>query len=186
VCGAVSMAPANAPRRGPLRLAALLLALLPVLTWGLSSDRNQPIQIEADRATLDEDEGISTYEGNVLLQQGTLTLRGNRMTVHIMDNQVEKVILEGRPASYSQRLQGEDIDQQAEAGRIEYQAGAQRMILQQAARIWQEETEEFSSDRIVINLKDNTLNAGGDGPDSRVRIILQPRTWQPDEQTPEQ
>ena len=163
-----------------------MLALLPVPAWGLSSDRNQPIQIEADRATLDEDEGISTYEGNVLLQQGTLTLRGNRMTVHITDNQVEKVVLEGKPASYSQRLEGEPIKQQAEAGRIVYQAGAQRMILQQAARIWQEETEEFSSDRIVINLKDNTLNAGGDGPDSRVRIILQPRVWQADDQTPEQ
>lgn len=180
------MAPAKAAWRAPLRLAALLLALLPMLAWGLSSDRNQPIQIEADRATLDENEGISTYEGNVLLQQGTLTLRGNRMTVHIVDNQVEKVILEGRPASYSQRLEGKTTKQQAEAGRIEYQAGAQRMILQQAARIWQEETEEFSSDRIVINLRDNTLNAGGDGADSRVRIILQPRAWQTDEQTPGQ
>ncbi len=178
------MARANAVQRGPVRLAALLLALLPALAWGLSSDRNQPIQIEADKATLDEDEGTSIYEGNVLLQQGTLTLRGNRMTVHITDNQVDRVILEGRPASYAQRLEGETNEQQAEAGRIEYQAGAQRMILQQDARIWQEETEEFSSDRIVINLKDNTLNAGGDGPDSRVRIILQPRIWENDEQTP--
>ncbi len=178
------MARASAMQRGPVRLAALLLALLPALAWGLSSDRNQPIQIEADKAALDEDEGISIYEGNVLLQQGTLTLRGNRMTVHITDNQVDRVILEGRPASYAQRLEGETIEQQAEAGRIEYQAGAQRMILQQDARIWQEETEEFSSDRIVINLKDNTLNAGGDGPGSRVRIILQPRTWQTDEPAP--
>ena len=75
----------------------------------------------------------------------------------------------------------EQNDQQAEAGRIEYQAGPQRMVLQQDARIWQDETEEFSSDRIVVNLRDNTLSAGGEGPDSRVRIILQPRAWQLDD-----
>jgi lipopolysaccharide export system protein LptA len=176
------MAPANAPRC----LAALLLALLPWQAWGLSGDRNQPIEIEADRATLDEDEGISVYEGNVLLQQGSLSLRGSRMTVYITDNQVDRVILEGQPASYSQRLEGEENDQQAEAGRIEYQAATQRMILQQAARIWREKSEEFSSDRIMVNLKDNTLNAGGDGPDSRVHIILQPKTWQAEEQAPAQ
>ena len=175
------MAPARPARPVRPYLAALLLVLLPPLAWGLSSDRNQPIQIEADRATLDEDKGISVYEGNVLMMQGTLTLRGNRMTVHILDHQVDRVILEGNPASYSQRLEGETEAQQAEAGRIEYQAGPQRMVLQQDARIWQDETEEFSSDRIVVNLRDNTLSAGGEGPDSRVRIILQPRAWQLDD-----
>ncbi|MGB5260972.1 MAG: lipopolysaccharide transport periplasmic protein LptA [Gammaproteobacteria bacterium] len=176
------MAPASTPRR----LAALLLALLPLLAWGLSSDRNQPIQIEADKATLDEDEGIIIYEGNVQLQQGSLLLRGSRVTVYISDNQLDRVILEGQPASYSQRFDGEDDDQQAEAGRIEYQAGTQRMILEEAARIWRAESEEFSSDRIIVNLKDNTLTAGGDGPGSRVRIILQPKTWQNEEQVPGQ
>ncbi|MDX1697191.1 MAG: lipopolysaccharide transport periplasmic protein LptA [Thiohalobacterales bacterium] len=168
------------------RLGALLLALATAPAWGLSSDREQPIQIEADRASLDEGEGISVYEGNVELRQGTLQLSGQRMTVYLKDKQVFKVELTGQPASYSQRFDGEDTDQRAEAGRIEYRTAEQRMILLQNARIWREQAEEFSSDRIVINLRDNTLNAGGEGPSGRVRIILQPQTWQTGEEQPGQ
>jgi lipopolysaccharide export system protein LptA len=178
------MAPASPQAGKRRRLAALLLALLPTLAWGLSSDRSQPIHIEADKASLDESEGISTYSGNVLLRQGTLKLEGNRMTVYLKNNQVEKVVLAGQPASYSQRSDGEETDQHAVAGNIEYQAVAQRIILLGKARIWQDEAEEFSSDRIEVNLKNNTLNAGGDGPDGRVRIILQPQKRQPEQQAP--
>jgi lipopolysaccharide export system protein LptA len=180
------MAPVSARRPAIRYAAAVLLWLVPALSWSLSSDRNQPIEIEADKATLDEGKGLSIYEGNVHLRQGTLHLQGSRLSVYLKNSQVDKLVLSGQPASYSQRLDGEENDQHASAGRIEYLAGKQRMILQGNARIWREETEEFSSDRIVVNLKDNTLDAGGGGPDGRVRIILQPRNWQLDEQTPDQ
>ena len=182
--GAPSMAPASTRRAVQFVLGALLLGLWLPPGWGLSSDRNQPIQIESNKASLDEDTGISVYTGNVLLRQGSLVLRGDRMTVYIKDDRVDRVVLEGAPASYVQRLEDGESDQQAEAGRIEYQAAALRMILQQDARIWREGSEEFSSNRIVVNLRDNTLNAGGDSPDSRVRIILQPRAWQEDDKIP--
>ena len=168
-----------------LTIITLLLCLWSLPGWGLSNDRNQPLQIEADKASLDEDTGIAVYTGNVLLQQGTMRFKGNRMTVYIKDDGVERVVLEGRPASYVQRMEDDQREQQAEAGRIEYQADTQRMILEQDARVWREGSEEFSSNRIVVNLRNNTLQAGGDSPGSRVRIILQPRTWQNDEQTPE-
>ena len=184
MCGAGSMAPVNAAAGIRRRLAGLLLALLPVVTWGLSSDRNQPIHIEADKATLDEITGVSIYSGNVLLRQGSLKLEASRMTVYLKNKQVEKVVLAGQPASYTRRSDGEEKDQHAVADNIEYQAISQRIILLGNARIWQDEAEEFSSDRIEVNLKDNTLNAGGNGPDGRVRIILQPQKTLPEEQAP--
>jgi len=167
-----------------LTVITLLLCLWSLPGWGLSNDRNQPLQIEADKASLDEDTGIAEYTGNVLLQQGTLRFTGNRLTVYIKDDGVERVVLEGRPATYVQRLEDDQSEQQAEAGRIEYQTDAQRLILEQDARVWREGSEEFSSNRIVVNLRNNTLKAGGDSPGSRVRIILQPRIWQDDEQIP--
>ncbi|MGB5538517.1 MAG: lipopolysaccharide transport periplasmic protein LptA [Gammaproteobacteria bacterium] len=153
--------------------AGWLLLLAPCLAWGLASDRSQPIQIEADRATLDEKKGLSVYEGNVFLQQGTLTLRGSRMSVQITDSQVGTIIIDGKPATFSQRPDGADTDQQAEADHIEYHTGDQRLILQGQAVIRQSEKEEFSSNRIIFNLRNNTVNAGG-GKGSRVRITLQP------------
>ena len=153
---------------------ALLLSMLPVTCWGLGSDRSQPMHIEADRATLNEKTGNSIYEGNVRVQQGTLVLEGSKMTVQINDNDIDTIILTGSPATWRQRPDGKDTDQHAEARRIEYHAAEDRIILLEDARVWQSGAEEFRSDRIVFNLKSNTVNAGGNKPGDRVRITLQP------------
>ena len=161
----------------------LLLLFLPIAAWGLSDDRNQPMQIEADRASLNEKTGISTYEGNVHVQQGTLNLRGDQMTVQLSNNRIESIVVTGNPATFVQRPDGKDTDQHANAERIEYYATDDRVILLDKARIWQSGTEELRSDRIVFNLKDNTVNAGGENSDGRVHIILQPKK-KPDESQP--
>ena len=165
---------AASPYLHRLRRAGWLLLLAPCLVWGLGSDRNQPIQIEADRATLDEKAGQSVYEGNVFMQQGTLKLRGSRMSVQIRDNQVDSITIDGKPATFTQRPDGADSDQHAEADHIEYHTGDQRLILQGNAVIRQSDKEQFSSNRIVFNLRNNTVSAGGDSTGSRVRITLQP------------
>lgn len=153
---------------------ALLLSFIPFTAWGLSSDRSQPMTIEADRATLNEKTGNSTYEGNVQVQQGTLVMQGSKMTVELSDNTIGKIILTGNPATWRQRPDDKDTDQHAEAGRIEYHATEERIILLENARVWQSGAEEFHSDRIVFNLKSNTVRAGGSSPGDRVRITLQP------------
>jgi len=170
---AATMAMASYRVTGSLLGAALLLSLLPFTSWGLTSDRSQPMNIEADRATLNEKTGNSVYEGNVQLQQGTLVLHGNKMTVQISDNTIETIVLTGNPATYQERPDGKDSDQHAEAGRIEYHAKEDRIILLENARIWQSGDEEFRSDRIVFDLKNNTVNAGGSKPGDRVHITLQ-------------
>jgi lipopolysaccharide export system protein LptA len=153
---------------------ALLALLLPGMAWGLASDRDQPINIAADSATLDEKAGTGIYEGNVYLHQGTLQLHGSKMTVRLNNNRIELITIEGQPASFSQRPDGADTDQQAEAGHIEYHARDQQLILLDKAVIRQQDREQFSSDRIELNLRDNTVKAGGSNGDGRVHIILQP------------
>ncbi len=157
---------------GGLLGAALLLSLLPLSSRGLTSDRSQPMNIEADRATLNEKTGSSVYEGNVHLQQGTLVLQGSKMTVQLSDNAIETVVLTGDPATYRQRPDGKESDQHAEAGRIEFHAKEERIILLENARVWQSSDEEFRSERIVFDLKSDTVNAGGNKPGDRVHITL--------------
>lgn len=158
----------------PLLGAVLLLAIMPFSALGLSSDRNQPMTIEADSATLNEKTGNSVYEGNVYVQQGSLVLQGSKMTVQLNDNTIQKIILTGSPATWKQRPDGKDTDQHAEAGRIEYHATEDRIILLEKARVWQSGAEEFRSERIVFDLKNNTVNAGSNTSGDRVRITLQP------------
>ena len=93
------MKPASRKVTLPLLGAVLLLAIMPFSALGLSSDRNQPMTIEADRATLNEKTGNSVYEGNVHVQQGSLVLQGSKMTVQLNDNTIGKIILTGSPAT---------------------------------------------------------------------------------------
>jgi lipopolysaccharide export system protein LptA len=158
-----------------MRAILLLLSLLPLTAWGLDADRDQPINIEADQASLNDKTGFSVYEGNVRLQQGTLIFTGNKMTVQLTDKKLDTIILTGAPATYVQRPEGKDINQHAEAERIEYYAIDERVILLRKARIWESGDEEFRSDRIVFNLKTDTVDAGGGGDSGRVHITLQPR-----------
>ena len=153
----------------------LLVCLLPPAARALDADRDQPINIEADKASLNDKTGFSVYEGNVRLQQGTLLFTGNRMTVQLTDNKVDTIVLTGTPATYVQRPQGRDTDQHAEAGRIEYYALDDRVILLEKARIWESGADEFRSDRIVFSLKSETVNAGGGGESGRVHITLHPK-----------
>ena len=168
------MPQASSATRKLLQATALLL-FMPVTTWGLSTDRSQPIHIEADRATLNEHGEKSVYEGNVELRQGTLNLRGNRMTVYLANKQVDRITLTGKPATLQQRQDNNDTDQHAEANSIEYSATDERVILLGNARIWQTGDKEFRSERIVFNLKDNTVNAGGVNSQDRVHITLPPK-----------
>jgi len=164
------------PFRGRRRCGLLLLSvLLSPGAWGLDADRDQPITIEADKASLNDKTGFSVYEGNVKLQQGTLIFTGNRMTVQLTDKKLDVIVLTGNLATAVQRPQGKDTDQHAEASRIEYYANDERVILLDKARVWETADEEFRSDRIVINLKTDTVDAGGGGDSGRVHITLQPK-----------
>lgn len=157
-----------------------LLACLPLICWGLSTDRDQPINIESDRANLREKEGISVFEGNVLMTQGSMKLRGHTMTVYIKDETIDKVILEGNPATFVQRPEKGDAELHAESSRMEYHADDSRIILLGSARVWREDGKEFRSERIIYNFSNNTVNAGDSDTGDRVRITLQPRREQED------
>lgn len=156
------------------QLPLLLLTLLPCSpAWALSSDRDQPIHIESDTATLQEKQGVSIYTGNVHLRQGTLNMRGDRMTVTLKNSRIDSIVLVGNPATYVQKQDNRDTDRHAEAARIEYYSDNERLVLIDGARIWEPGAEDFRSERIVINLETDTVDAGA-GKQDRVRITLPP------------
>jgi lipopolysaccharide export system protein LptA len=177
--------PASYGVTGALLGTALLLSLLPVTGSGLTGDRDQPVNIEADKATVNEKTGNSIYEGNVQVQQGTLVLQGSKMTVQLKDNSIDTFVLTGDPATYRQRPDGEESDQHAEAQRIEFYAKEDRIILLKNARVWRSDVKELRSDRIVFDLKSDTFNAGSDKPGDRVYITLPASSIEDDSPAPQ-
>ncbi len=157
------------------RCLLMTLILSPLNSWALSSDRDQPMLIEADRAELDDARGISIYRGNVKVTQGTLILTGDVMTVHNKGNDVDKVIMEGQPATYKQRPDNKDKDVRAKALHMEYFTNPEKIILTGQAEVEQEGGDVLRSERIEYDVPTDKVNAGTDQPDERVRIIIQPR-----------
>jgi len=153
----------------------LALCLLPSPGWSLSTDRNQPMLIEADRAELNDADGISIYRGNVKVTQGTLVLTGETMTVHNKDDDVDKVIMDGKPATYKQRPDNKDKDVRAKALRMEYYTNPEYIILLKQAEV-EQEGDTLRSERIEYDVAKDKVNAGTDKPNDRVRIVIQPKT----------
>ena len=73
----------------------------------LSSDSEQPINVEADRATLDDSRSVMTYEGSVIVTQGTIRILADRLDLHYdQQRRLEKAVASGNPARYRQLPDG--------------------------------------------------------------------------------
>ena len=149
---------------------AAMLAASPAMA--LDSDRDQPMYIEADRATMDEGKGIGIYRGDVRIRQGSMHLQADTVTVYLEDGRIVRAVAVGEPARYRQRPEGREQDVHAEAGRMEYFLDPERIVLTGDALVRQE-GDTFRSERIVYDIVRDTVDAGT-GED-RVRIVIQPR-----------
>ena len=110
--------------RTPADLAAAVLAFAAaVFTAGAgarTTDRNQPMDIDADRTdALLGDNAVSTLEGNVKIRQGSLEVDADRAEVHRRAGDIDRIVLTGAPARLRQVSDaGEPMD--ARATRVVY------------------------------------------------------------------
>lgn len=161
-----------------LLLAGLLLA--PPLAQALPDDSQQPIRIQANSATLDERRNTAVYTGNVVITQGSMTLTGNRVTLHTDSNgEIDRLVSEGSPATYQQTPRANQAPVKARASRIEYQAASERILLNGQAWL-EQQGNTFSGESIRYDIRQQLVNAGRDsgasgGTPERIEITIQPR-----------
>ena len=83
-----------------------LLGLGAVSAWALPSDRNQQITLLADRATFSEKTGVTTYTGNVVIEQGTMKLQANSIVANLNSRkEISTITANGSPARFQQKLE---------------------------------------------------------------------------------
>jgi lipopolysaccharide export system protein LptA len=108
----------------PYALAALLIALaLPA--HAEKADREKPMNIEADRFSMDDVKKVQIFEGNVILIQGTLQILTNRMVVTQDADGFQKGVATGGAnglARFKQKREGKDEYIEGEGERIEHDA----------------------------------------------------------------
>lgn len=166
--------------------ALLALAIFAGPCHALSTDAQQPIQIEADFAELDDEAHTTVYVGNVVVVQGSIRMTGDRLRVNFTeDKDLKDAYLEGRPATFKQ-TPDHDEDVNGRAMQIEYHALASLLNLIDKAKVTQGE-RLFEGHRINYDTKQSIITARSlragladkdDRPkdgSGRVRIVIPPK-----------
>lgn len=166
-----------------LSLSSLMILSCPVL--GLSTDFEQPIEIEADFAELDDQAGTTVYIGNVVLVQGSIVMTGDKLTATFTpERDLEEAILEGRLATFRQTPdKGEDIE--GEGAIIEMHAFDNMFFLTgkakvtQGLRLTQGYRISYDTEKSIATVRtsrsSSKLANTNDRPKDRVRIVIPPK-----------
>jgi len=180
-----------ATRAGQLVLLAGLVCAPAAGVNALSTDREKPIEIEADSAERDDAQGITIYRGDVIIIQGTLRITGNQVTITANeDGDFDKMVTLGKPARFRQLPDGEEDKeanyQRAKASRMEYYKEKDLIVLLGNA-VYGQAGDRVAADRIEYDSKKSRMKAktikakvepGGKtkkAKKSRVRITIQPK-----------
>lgn len=184
--------PVALPSESPLgrcRRAVALLGLLAAAgAQAERADRTKPLTMEADRpCTVDLLRQVSVCSGNVVIAQGTLVIRADRIELRELPDgyrTATAIGAPGKPAAYRQRRDGGEEELEGSAERLEYDARNDTVRLVGSAQVRRLRggvaAEDIQGSVIVW---DNTAELfsvqGGaatpSNPGGRVRAVLSPR-----------
>lgn len=161
-------------------LTALMLAAPPALAE--KADREKPINLEADRVTVDDAKQLSTFTGKVVLTQGTLIIRGDRMEVRQDSEGFKNGVTWGNLAYFRQKRDGYDEYIEGWAERIEYDSRADKMQMFNRASM-KKGNDEVRGNYISYDARTEFFQvigggakaATGENADGRVRAVIQPK-----------
>ena len=145
------------------------------------ADRGKPINLESDRMHVDDVQKTSVFEGGVVMTQGTLSIRADKITVRQDKDGYQYGSAIGHPATFRQKRDGAEGYIQGEADRIEYDGKLDRVELFNHARLLREPADEVRGNYISYDARTEYFSvSGGAGagasPDGRVHAVIQPRT----------
>ena len=174
------------PRRGA-RTAAWIavvttLAAAPA-AWAEQADRNKPISFSGDTGDADLQARGGTLAGNVIITQGTLSIRADRIVFkQNADNSLSATAF-GNPVAVRQKRDGVDEYYEGYAQRIEYD-GAKELVELFDRALLKRGQDEIRSNYVSYNVGTEVFKAEGRasttadpaGPGARVRGMFQPRS----------
>lgn len=97
------------------------------------ADRDKPIDIEADSLTSNDAKKTSTYTGNVIVTQGTLEIRADRLIVREDGEGFQHSTSYGNPTTFRQKMEGKNEYIAGSGQRIEYDARMDKVQLYEKA-----------------------------------------------------
>ena len=164
-----------------LTLSLFLLATQNALAE--RADRDKPMQLEANRITIDDAKKIQILEGDVLVTKGTMSLKADRIVITEDQYGFQKGTAFGGKdglARFRQKREGVEEYVDGEAERIEYNSNSE--VAELFHRAWVKSGEDqVRGDYIRYDaVSEKYLVTAGEnrdpkGPPARVRAIIQPK-----------
>ncbi len=171
----------------PYFAATTLLIALSLPAHAENADREKPINLEADRISMDDIKKVQIFEGNVILTQGTLQIRTSKLVVTQDADGFQRGVATGGAnglARFKQKREGLDEYIEGEGERIDHDARAEKTEF--FVRAWVKSgADEVRGHYISYDALTEkylvTNNGGGEtksatgAAQARVRAIIQPK-----------
>ena len=142
------------------KLALGLFAVFMQAAFALDSDRDQPASVEADEVEYDFRTGVRTYKGNVIVEQGSLRITGDKLVVKYKDDKLQSATAWGNLASFKQRPEGKSQDVVGKGKKILLDQIKNTLTLLDSASL-QQGTDVAKGEMIVYDLNKEKLSIKG-------------------------
>ena len=174
------------PRRARRSAATLLAALLAVALAPPASaekaDREKPINFSGDTGNADLQTRGGSLAGNVIITQGTLSIRADRIVFRQNADNSLSATAYGNPVAIRQKRDGVDEYYEGFAQRVEYD-GAKEFVELFDRALLKRGQDEIRSNYVSYNAATELFKAEGrpgtdpepGGPGTRVRGMFQPK-----------
>ncbi|GAA5179148.1 lipopolysaccharide transport periplasmic protein LptA [Niveibacterium umoris] len=165
-------------------LGAVALTAFTAPAFAERSDRDKPVNVEADRVTVDDKNKVQIFEGRVKLTQGTLTIVADKLVVTQDIEGFQKGVATGGQdglARFKQKRELKDEWVNGEAERIEYDAKTDLVQLFNRAKVVSGKDEVvgqyinydgYNETYLVTNGPNATVVPN---TDARVKVTIQPK-----------
>jgi lipopolysaccharide export system protein LptA len=136
--------------------------------------------------TADEGKKTATFEGKVVLTQGSLVIRAERIVVRQDDEGFQYGVATGNPATFRHKQEGAGGYIDGQASQIEYNSKLERVEFSDNARLRRDSGDDIRGDFISYDAKSESFTvkseAGTPGAnrEGRVRATIMPKKAAPE------
>lgn len=157
-------------------VAVLVLASFPAAAE--KADREKEIVVNANRLTADDAKKTSTFEGNVIVTQGTMRMTAEQVTVREDAQRHKYYVAHGNPVTFRQKLDNSDEWVEGFAQRAEFDDRNDMLRLYDHARVKRDQNE-ITGNFISYDMRKELAEVTGAAPGaastgSRVKAVILP------------
>jgi lipopolysaccharide export system protein LptA len=151
----------------------LCLSCLSLPLMALESDRQEPLEVNANSTDGTLGDGVTTLRGNVIIRQGTLHITADEAEVNKIDGRVNSVTFRGQPAFLEQEIEEQGLVQ-ATSNVIDYQVASGLVTLTGSADV-KHPQYQISGELLTYDLNIQHFQGSSDeNGNGRIHIRLDP------------